>query len=415
MRTTVQPRLGRAAVGLLTLTLIAGCNSDPEGGPGTNPGPVGPGTNPGPATQLVFREQPANAFTNRPFPQFVEVAALDMKGDPATGFTGIVTVTLSPDGSLTGTTSQPAVGGVATFPDLRISQAGAGYTLTASTSGLPSVTTAAFDVVTPGPGRIAFQSDRDGIAQIYTMNGDGSNVVRLTTGTASAGEPAWSPDGLTIAFVTGVTDFGIYTMNFDGSAVTAVVTGGNLFYPRSPTWSPDGSRLAGFIPGAIRSFPPTIVVVNSDGSGRVNLVPPGGYPAWSPAGRIAFRCAGVNPGICVMNPDGTGLTHLTSDGESSLPAWAPDGTKIAFVRYSATASEVLVMNADGSGVMQLTHDQAPVGVLGGRPAWSPDGTKIAFASIRDGNWEIYVMNADGSAATRLTNNPGSDTWPSWSP
>jgi Tol biopolymer transport system component len=48
-------------------------------------------------------------------------------------------------------------------------------------------------------------------------------------------------------------------------------------------------------------------------------------------------------------------------------------------------------------------------------AWSPDGTRIAFASTRDGNYEIYVMNADGSAPRRLTNDPQSDYAPTWSP
>jgi TolB protein len=49
------------------------------------------------------------------------------------------------------------------------------------------------------------------------------------------------------------------------------------------------------------------------------------------------------------------------------------------------------------------------------PAWSPDGKKIAFLSERDGNPEIYVINADGSAQTRLTNNPGEDGDPAWEP
>jgi len=391
---------------LLTLTLIAGCSNDPQGGSGTNPGP---------ATQLVFREQPANAFTNRPFPQFVEVAALDMNGDTATGFTGIVTVTLSPSGSLTGTTSHPAISGVATFADLRIAQAGTGYTLTASASGLPSVTTAPFDVVIPGPGRIVFQSDRDGNDEIYSMNADGSDVVRITSDPASAGKPAWSSDGAKIAFVA---DGGIYTMNSDGSGVIPILTGIGPLPPDAPAWSPDGSKLAAFLPGAIRSFAPRIVVANSDGSGYVELTPPGGYPAWGPNGRIAFRCAPPTPGICVMNPDGTGLVNLTKDPPGSLytfPAWAPDGTRIAFVRNSAAPTDVdgvYVINVDGSGVLELTHDHQ---ASAGRPAWSPDGTKIAFASARDGNWEIYVMNADGSGVTRLTDNPASDEWPSWSP
>ena len=41
------------------------------------------------------------------------------------------------------------------------------------------------------------------------------------------------------------------------------------------------------------------------------------------------------------------------------------------------------------------------------PAWSPDGTKLAFTSNRDGNPEIYVVNRDGSALRRLTNHPDS--------
>jgi TolB protein len=51
------------------------------------------------------------------------------------------------------------------------------------------------------------------------------------------------------------------------------------------------------------------------------------------------------------------------------------------------------------------------------PAWSPDGSRIAFKSIRGGpgNAEIYVMNADGSGVTRLTNNGYSDYDPAWPP
>ena len=49
------------------------------------------------------------------------------------------------------------------------------------------------------------------------------------------------------------------------------------------------------------------------------------------------------------------------------------------------------------------------------PAWSPDGTRIAFSSTRDGNPEIYVVNRDGSNLRRITNHPGIDITPTWSP
>ena len=48
------------------------------------------------------------------------------------------------------------------------------------------------------------------------------------------------------------------------------------------------------------------------------------------------------------------------------------------------------MNADGSNVTQLTDNSFGDAI----PAWSPDGSKIAFVSARDGDFEIYVMDVD---------------------
>src|SRR2546426_899413 len=136
-------------------------------------------------------------------------------------------------------------------------------------------------------------------------------------------------------------------------------------------------------------------------------------------GVIAFE-RWSNPGameIYVMNAGESGATRLTNDWNdffNGLPAWSPDGAKIAFVSdrdgYNDNY-EIYVMNADGSSVTRLTNSPGYDLV----PAWSPDGTRIAFASGRDGNHEIYVMNADGSGVTRLTRSRGSDTSPAWSP
>ena len=49
------------------------------------------------------------------------------------------------------------------------------------------------------------------------------------------------------------------------------------------------------------------------------------------------------------------------------------------------------------------------------PAWPPDGRKIAFVSKRDGNAEIYVMNTDGSEQRNLTRSPADDGLVAWSP
>ena len=124
----------------------------------------------------------------------------------------------------------------------------------------------------------------------------------------------------------------------------------------------------------------------------------------------------ANGDIYATNPDGTGVTRLTTTtGLDEQPAWSPDGAKIAFAsaRNAVTGNtlDIYVMDANGANVNRLTtaagNDTAPT--------WSPDGTKIAFQSLRDGNVEIYVMNTDGTNQTRLTSNSSQDIEPSWSP
>ena len=73
--------------------------------------------------------------------------------------------------------------------------------------------------------------------------------------------------------------------------------------------------------------------------------------------------------------------------------------------------EIYVMNPDGSQPTNLTNDPGSDTFA----SWSPDGTKIAFETDRDGNSEIYVMGADGSSPTNLTRHAEADWFPRWSP
>ena len=90
-----------------------------------------------------------------------------------------------------------------------------------------------------------------------------------------------------------------------------------------------------------------------------------------------------------------------------LPAWSPDGSRIAWSSERDGNREIYVMDADGSNPTNLTGDPG----YDSSPAWSPDGQRILFNSRRDGNLEIYVMDADGSNQVRLTRNATSDGFP----
>ena len=263
-----------------------------------------------------------------------------------------------------------------------------------------------------GAGRIAFVGGFSGNAQIYTIAPDGTRLTQLTYDfVVPSGGPSWSADGSRIAFVR---QGNIYTMNADGTDVV------RLFASDTPAiWSPDRTRFV-FDRCCDNQGYDQLFLVSTQGTGLVQLTNDARFhefPAWSPDGsKIAYDAfAGLAagqefPDIYVINPDGTGLTDLTPDNPSQdmYPAWSPDGRKIAFASARSGGMQIFVMNADGTGVVNLTNDS---GVADISPTWSPDGSRIAFMGHLGSNEEVFVMNADGSGIVSLV--VGED--PRWGP
>ncbi len=262
--------------------------------------------------------------------------------------------------------------------------------------------------------RILFGSTRDGGWDLYVMNADGTNTVRVSDGSRHALHGRWSPGADRIVYhssaaMTGpdITGFDIHVMNADGSGSTALTSDGstnarNVF----PDWSPDGTKI-------LWEKGRQIWVMDANGANARQLRAFGSLPRWSPDGtRIAFH--GEN-GLSVMDADGSNVRVLQAGASVDFfasPAWSPDGTKILFASSRDGSPTAYVMSADGSGVSRLTG----AGDVYEHFDWSPDGTKIAFRTNRDGgNPEIYVMNADGSSPTRIAPNPGSEFGPAWRP
>ena len=135
-------------------------------------------------------------------------------------------------------------------------------------------------------------------------------------------------------------------------------------------------------------------------------------------GRIAFSSERIAPDgstvrgdIYVINPDGSGLTQVTTHEDADfLPEWSPDGSRIAFTsaRHSnphnaGGSGEIYLIDPNGSNETRVTDNTS----FDRFTSWSSDGKRLLFLSSRDSRsgsfmWStIYVMNVDGTDQTRV--------------
>ena len=278
--------------------------------------------------------------------------------------------------------------------------------------------------------KIVFVSDRDGNAEIYSCNADGSNISRLTNNAATDEEPAWSPDRSHIAFVSDRTGHReIYIMNADGSNVVRRTF--EERYTRNPAWSPDGARIA--YASSSNGGANISVVGAMSGSPSILFESPGriAAPSWSPDGTKLALVSDWNAydfvwDIFTINADGTNFTVLTGNifdvFDYLSPSWSPSGTKIAVVIIQGIGpnqynTQIGVMNSDGSGLTPIISSGAAVTVSfgmwlnqGTKISWSADGTSILYTSLLGSMKNISWVSADGSASGTIVTNGWNADW-----
>ncbi len=224
----------------------------------------------------------------------------------------------------------------------------------------------------PDGSRIAYTRGNNAADDgVWVVNADGTSTFPLGIGAAGDNQhPTWSADSAKIAYSSAEQ---VYVAPSTGGVGLPLGNGAG----HDPAWSPDGVSIAFDQINAHKAPWVDLHVVNADGSGAPVVVP-GEYTQWSFAawapdsGRLAYRYVpgGEEARIHVVSRNGGGDHPLASAVTENVyePSWSPDGSRVVYEAYRwlpSTNNNIYVANADGSGAeVPLTSDGKSY-----EPAW----------------------------------------------
>ena len=247
---------------------------------------------------------------------------------------------------------------------------------------------------------------------LFTMNIDGSQQLKLTDLTVRCEKVVVSNSGQTVLFVHYSDDnfYELYSINIDGTNLTLIDRAKR--YCGSPDWSMDDSKIIYSKSRNESTDDRDLILFDVSTKNKQTLTETDNNLCgkFSKDNTIAFwRQTNFLNDIFLMDLDGSNKQKIILN--ASCPVWSPGGKRIAYIsKGEMNSPQIFISSYDGSNSKQLTStyllswDSGFPNFGNYNPQWTPDGEKIVYESyINDGLPEVYIMNCDGTNQTRLTN------------